>query len=418
MYRRPKRCARQWPVVIALVFAVIPLAWAGDFVAGGPCTRGRVTLNGRTIISDWGTLLRMACWSLDMQMDNPSRDELKTIKECGVNALHVYFERCDEPYARGRMGHNVEKMDELVEWCRQESLYVVMTIGGSIVGEWNDGMAWELDSIRKIWEIYAPRYADQTHVIYEIKNEGCNGTFHCDEPVMQMYHDMYMLIREKAPKTHILMMSHSNLAGGTASLMEDVERLGPDIDWTNASFAFHGYAGGGGAGGSGEFQEQVIYDMSEQGYGMTMTECWPNRGLEGYYERAQISYMPMVGCFGPMASQKCSAQRSLGLSYAPDFGSWPQQHVEHISVAAKAASSPARRRAAAGRSAVVFPIVTSRLLRGDIQAVYDLSGRLLWHRGGGASGTHNGRAAPIARGLMSRPLLVKYADRPQQELLP
>jgi hypothetical protein len=192
--------------------------------------------------------------------------------------------------------------------------------------------------------------------------------------------------------------------------MEDVERLGPDIDWTNASFAFHGYAGGGGAGGSGEFQEQVIQDMSDSGYCMTMTECWPNQGMEEHYERAQISYMPMVGCFGPMASQKCAGQHRLSVSYAPDFGSWPQQHVEHLPVAVQKLDTPAGRRAARKQNTVVFPFVTDRLAQGDIQAVYDLSGRLLWHRGAEACGTDNGRSTDIPKSLISRPLLLKYAD--------
>ncbi len=393
-------------VKVMIVVCAVLLTGAYSELSDVP-TRGRVRLNDKTIITDWGTVLHGCCWALDMIKNPPPREDLVAVKQCGVNCVHIYFEKYDKGETPG---YNTAKMDQFVEWCREESLYVIMTIGGSIVGPWNDGRQWELNAIKNIWAIYAPRYADQTHVIYEIKNEGCNGTFHCDEPVMQMYHDMYLFLREKAPDTHILLMSHSNLAGGTPSLMEDVERLGPDIDWSNASIAFHGYGGGGGAGSDGGFQEQVIKDMNAAGIGMTMTECWSNIGLEPHYENAQISYMPMVGCFSPMAKQKCDAQHKLNLSYAPDFGSWPKAHVEHVPVQVEPLTARAKRPAARGRSAIVFPFVTDLSARDDFQAVYDLSGRLLWRRtdSSGAANGAGGFAGP--KDVGARTLVVRYAD--------
>ncbi len=384
------------------VLAMALSAAASDFVPGGPCTRGRVTNNGTTIITDWGTLLRGGCWALDMIRGLPPRQDLVTIKQCGVNLVHVYFEKYDASYCY--VGYNAERMDTLVEWCRQESLYVIMTIGSSIVGTWNDGRTWELDSIKAIWRFYAPRYADQTHVIYEIKNEACNATFHCEEPVMQMFRDVYRLIRESAPQTHILLLSHSNLKGGINSLLEDIERLDSVVDWTNASIAFHGY------GTTGEFQEDAVKAATDAGCAMTMTECWPNTGLEGHYEHAQISYAPMAGCFSPMAQRKCDQMKKCNLSYAPDFGSWPQQHVEHIPLVVEALFAPAGRAADKGRSTVLFPLIRNSVLRGDVRAVYDLSGRLLWRRTDNANAASDGEGFIVPKGAGARTVVVKYAD--------
>jgi hypothetical protein len=364
-------------------------------------TRGRPHLNGKTLVTDWNTLLRMACWSLDMQHDLPARDELKTIKECGVNALHVYFERYDEPYARGRVGHNAEKMDTLVEWCRQESLYVVMTIGGTIVDDaWSSALQGDLDSTIKIWSIYAPRYANKTHVVYEIKNESGCGEVPIERAVCP-------IIREVAPETHMLLCSISNTSRGSKEIIDLMDSVSDVVDWNNTSVAFHGY----GYGVTGDTQERVIQECNDAGYCMTMTECWPNTGLEEHYEHAQISYMPMAGCFGPMASQKCAAQHKLNISYAPDFGSWPQQHVEHLPVPVEALYGPAAGVASGRRSALLFPLTANSFPWAGVHAVYDLSGRLLWRQRGNGAGAAGMRSATGVARADSRVLVARYEDK-------
>ncbi len=330
-------------------------------------TRGRVHMAAPAVLTDWGTPLRGFCWGLDRSSALFTKAQLASIKECGLNAAHVYTELTTTSSTKP-IGYNAALMDSIVEWCRQESLYVVMTHGGPILQS-------SMQKILDVWKFYAPRYADQTHVIYEIKNEGCYETYHCAEPAMQMYRDAYRIIRESAPETHVMLMSHSNLAGGTPSLIEDVARLGPDIDWTNASFAFHGYAGGGGAGGSGDFQEQVIKDISDSGYCMTCTEFPAKLGLEKFYERAGISYCHFSPCYPPLTSV-CGVVKGLGLSYAPDFGSWPQQHVEHVTVGVlDGLLLPSNGRRAGAGSRVLF----GGAMRGGDETVYDIRGRLVWH---------------------------------------
>jgi len=399
MYCQPKGWTRRWRVMLAGVAALSMCAWAGDFVPGGPCTRGRVTNNGTTIISDWGTLLRGACWALDMIKHTPPREDLAAIKLCGVNCLHVYFERYDAPYGNGGAGYNLDPMDTIVEWCRQESLYVIMTIGGSITGNWSEAKWADVNAIKAIWEIYAPRYADQTHVIYEIKNEPGWAE-------VNIARTSYPVMRAAAPETHILQGSYSNVAGGPGRVLWPIDSLKGVIDWSNASIAFHGY----GAGATGEFQENVIKIVNDSGYAMTMTECWANTGFEQHYEHAQISYCPMCGCFTPLAKQKCDGQHKLNPSYAPDFGSWPQQHVEHIPVTVAGLFAPARRDVGRGPGAVLFPFITNRVVKTDVRAAYDLSGRLLWHSGAESDGANNSGVTGFAKALGSRPLLLKYAD--------
>jgi len=259
-------------------------------------------------------------------------------------------------------------MDSIVEWCRQESLYVVMTFGGPIRNT-------NLQKILDIWEFYAPRYADQTHVVYEIKNEGCYETYHCAEPVMQTYRDAYEIIRKHAPDTHVLLLSHSNLKGGINSLWEDVDRLSTVVDWSNASFAFHGYAPSAGE------QVNMIRELGAKGYAMTCTE-FPNSGeLVRAYESAGISYAHFEACWGGNRSlgDICAHVKKYGISWQPDFGDWPQPHVDHVPLEAKAARhAPARNR----DGTVIESSAVRSLPQTDMYAVYDLAGRVLWRRPG------------------------------------
>ncbi len=369
------------------VAAVSMCAWAGDFVPGGPCTRGRVTMNGKTIVTDWGTLLRMGCWGLDMARSVPPLEDFKTIKQCGVNGVHVYFEKYDASYSV--VGYNAERMDTIVEYCRQESLYVVMTIGSSIVGNWSEAMMKDVNACKAIWEFYAPRYADQTHVIYEIKNEPGWAE-------VNIARACYPVMRAAAPETHILQGSYSNVAGGPGRILGPINSLEGVIDWSNASIAFHGYVAGG------DFQENVIKIVNDSGYCMTMTECWANSGLEEHYEHAQISYAPMAGCFTPMAQRKCEQMKKCSLSYAPDFGDWPQHHIDYPTLT----KWPSWNTCVGSATANTHRLVFGAVAQGNVATVYDISGRTLWRQRG--NGTYPAATRP---GANSRVLVVDYGGR-------
>jgi hypothetical protein len=355
--------------------------------ADGPMTRGRVRVEGNTIVSDWGTPLRAACWGMDIIKGLFKREEVHTFRYCGLNAIHVYCELTTTD-AGEPIGYNAARMDSIVEWCRAESVYVIMTHGGPILKS-------TVQKILDIWEFYAPRYADQTHVVYEVKNEGCYATYHCADDVMQMYIDAYKLIRKHAPETHVLLLSHSNLKGGLNALWEDIGRLGPDIDWTNASLAFHGY------GTDGGFQEQAARALGQKGYGMTCTEFPSGAGLVKAYENAGISYCHFQSCWGGTRTPGaiCGYLKGYGVSWKPDFGTWPQAHVEQIPLWV---SQEPRRMRSGPDGAGTYRIFINGLPNGDVRAVYDLTGRLVWD--GCTSGV------PFTPGAAPRPLVVDYSE--------
>ncbi len=384
--------ARHWRVALAGVALLALYASAGDFVPGGPCTRGRVRMNGTTIVTDWGTLLRGACWALDMIKNVPPREDLATIKQCGVNCVHVYFERYDAPYGNGGAGYNVDKMDTLVEWCRQESLYVIMTIGGSIVGPYSAARQVEVDKCKAIWALYAPRYADQTHVVYEVKNEP-------DMFQSRVEGACYPVMHEAAPNTHVLLGSYSTVINGVDWMLNPIRANYDIFDWDNTSIAFHGYDPSG--HDPGPQQEGIIKGCNDSGYCVTMTECWANTGLEEHYEKMQISYCPMKGCFTPMATQKCEGQHKLNPSYAPDFGSWPQEHIEYPTLTEWEPWNNRTQQA----TTQAYRLTIGALPRGNVTAVYDISGRTLWRQ------RENSANPGVTQQRNSRVLVVDYGKR-------
>jgi hypothetical protein len=94
---------------------------------------------------------------------------------------------------------------------------------------------WNLSST--FWTAIAARYKNNTNVIYELHNEPNAGLSNAD--FASHMQTLYQQVRAAAPNTPILAWS---CAGGPCAYT-DTLALAPQIDYTNAAIAFHGYAG-------------------------------------------------------------------------------------------------------------------------------------------------------------------------------
>jgi hypothetical protein len=214
-----------------------------------------------------------------------------------------------------------------------------------------------------VWKFYAPRYANETHVVYEIKNEP-------NLKAIDVNRECFKVIRQYAPETHVLCLSYSNIRSGASRITNAIDELGDAIDWSNASVAYHGY------GTSGEFQEDAIRTINDYGYAITCTEFWPANNLEPNYERAGISYCHFQWCaiiYGRGIEATCDRVKQISISYEPDFGNWPQPHVQPV---VQASWQPWRTEL--GHGAQIFRrVIFNGRLSGNIQAIYAVSGRRL-----------------------------------------
>ncbi|EDY84333.1 Cellulase (glycosyl hydrolase family 5), putative [Verrucomicrobiia bacterium DG1235] len=305
----------------------------GDTAEQVVTQRGWAVLNeaGTTFVADNGQLLRGPFASTEWG-DPPPRENLAKLKELGLNAVHLYAEVFDPDYpAEGSQGpgYSASRIDDMVEMTRELGLYLVMTIGnGANNGDYNR------DYIVDFWDLYAERYADESHVVFEIQNEPVAWTPPYSQAVLDMEVAAYDTIRSHAPDTPVLLMTYAVLSNWSAAL-SDLSKIHDDIDWNNAAVGFHGYAGH-------EETPPAVEAILEAGYPMFMTEFTTSEWgysldhidleMTATLERLGISWVNFLHVppnFINEAITDPTAYSDIvnrsGLGWVPDFGDWPVQ---------------------------------------------------------------------------------------------
>lgn len=308
--------------------------------------RGRPRLNPErtTFVADNGERLRGPYTSTEWTSAAPL-DQIAKIKELGCNAVHLYAEVFDPNYPNPGStapGYNVTEVDKIVQRTRELGLYLVMTIGNG-ANNGNHNRAWATN----FWNFYAPRYANETHVIFEIHNEPMAWgpsylTGNSPPGTLDMEIAAYRAIRAAAPHTPVLLMSYAVLSGtgGANAALTDIRSFNQavfgaqNVTWTNEAVGFHGYGGWEGTA-------TAVAALINAGYPCFMTEFgWPRWGtsrgvsleleLTTDLERLGVSwltfqYIPPSGVSDDVTRPELfkNLVDAAGLSWTPDFGTWP-----------------------------------------------------------------------------------------------
>lgn len=277
--------------------------------------RGRPQLNaaGTTFVADNGSLLRgMICGSAVASMPQ--------VTNYGCNALHLYAESA----SGGTAGYNSSLVDSVVAMTRTNGLYLIITIGGG-------GVNLSFDTA--FWNFYAPRYANETHVIYEIQNEVDSGA-PSSASVIQLETNCYNIIRSSAPNTPVLFFSYVAFNSGSG-VVTDINALGA-VDWTKAAVAFHGYGPGPNT------MNNCLKYVLAAGYPCFQTEFyrWPwgkgNFALgsdasmyqdeveTGMFERQGVSWLTFITINNFTNNARFEIPLdNAGILWTPDYGNWP-----------------------------------------------------------------------------------------------
>jgi len=199
---------------------------------------------GRTVVTADGDLLHGAtlwcfCFHPNKVRYANEFSSWQTLKNNHLNAvrLALNYEEPDalagnpegEPF-RWTLEEFLKQIDQWVNWAEQLELYVILD--HHEVGKHTQ--AW----LRKFWTAAAPRYARRPHVIYEIANEpvAWRPKDYTDQDLADFL-EIYHIIREHAPETHIILLS---FAVPDPGMVEVADKL-TGVDWSNASVGFHGY---------------------------------------------------------------------------------------------------------------------------------------------------------------------------------
>ena len=204
------------------------------------------SLGYNVIRTDLNTALRGVSLSLDggdpygsLPSNVPTAAQMNLlVNEYGFNTLHVYLEG-DAEQNPEPVGVNEALADQLVVLTREAKMYLIITMGNN--GE--NGAIHSMEKTLDFWNLYAAKYADETHVIFEAHNEpvtGINGNWTSEDWVKQA--DMYQTIRSAAPDSMVLLGSFMSFFGGSQAISgaDGLAEQFPGI-WENAGFAFHAY---------------------------------------------------------------------------------------------------------------------------------------------------------------------------------
>ncbi len=313
---------------------------------GYAAQRGRPVLNaaGTTFVADNGQLLRGPFTSSEWGSPAPYQ-EIANMKNYGFNSVHIYGECFDKNYPNPGStapGYAASRIDSVVQATRSLGMYVVLTIGnGANNGDYNR------QYVVDFWDFYAERYADETHVVFEIQNEPVAwGPPYSDSGAtppgaVEMEVEVYQTIRSHAPDTPVLIFSYAVLGGigGASNALKDIEAFNRALGgrtnniWNKTAIGFHGYAGW-------TSTAEAVEALLDAGYPCFMTEfgsgSWGVNGggfdvhLASELERLQVSwmafqYIPPWGVSDDVTQPKSYKERveKAGMSWTPDYGTWP-----------------------------------------------------------------------------------------------
>lgn len=160
--------------------------------------------------------------------------DIKYIKQTGMNSLRIPFHYkmfTDEDYMGLTANQNgFEMIDQVVEWCRQENLYVILDMHDAPGGQTGDniddsyGYPWLMDSeaskvqFCEIWKKVAQHYANDTLILgYDLLNEPIAHYFleqyaHLNDSLEPLYKRCVDSIRTVDPN-HIVLLGGAQWNG-------------------------------------------------------------------------------------------------------------------------------------------------------------------------------------------------------------
>ena len=238
------------PIARAFWLACLGLAFL-LFCAPAHAARDRAYIDRGTVLSDQGTLLRgpfIKLWNRTIYPVNSSAPALyqpaywQPYKDAGFNNVRIVV-AWGSQYPNFNATTTLQALDELVAVFAGLDMYV------TICGSANDYNWFHKADLQAQWAAIAPRYKDNTHVMYEVQNEPMgspNGFFSNVSPpkgsaldLVDIYHSM----RAAAPDTIIAMWGFSCLGDSYNDALWAIQAHDPqkNISYDKTAVAFHYY---------------------------------------------------------------------------------------------------------------------------------------------------------------------------------
>jgi len=212
--------------------------------------------NLKVVRTDSDSPLRAGtAWLWSKQWFEEPADYYAAMRGKGLNAVRiVLFDTWEKEAGYGTTDWNdptyrnvaLGRIERAINFCSQNGLY-------AIINSHNKIPQFDVPYNKALWTYIAPHFRNRTHVVYEMSNEALSGTGTIADgsygDSIQRLTDLratYEIIRKAAPDTHVMVLTPSGVSGwgyvdGMARLTRKFEGLGPPIDWTKTSVAYHLY---------------------------------------------------------------------------------------------------------------------------------------------------------------------------------
>lgn len=257
---------------IFIIFGTISFAQVSQSL---PTDRGRVyvdtvqipnpagtgTVDGYTIRTDQGSLLRGVSIGLDGNFEADDK-YFKLLHSKGINAVrYIFF----DPYGRFSNGdanyihfdgsqpesvkNYLHRLERLINVASVNGIYVLINFHAVFAytdcpKTGNCNLSDIPKYLKEYWSVVGEYFKDRKHVFYEILNEP-KYMYNWTDQMIQDQKDIYDLVREKAPETHIVLASISGVSesvNGNKEMVNLADQINAKgIDWKNASIGFHPY---------------------------------------------------------------------------------------------------------------------------------------------------------------------------------
>lgn len=294
--------------------------------------RARVRVSAGNVVTDFGTVIRGTSYlprypDVDRELAIVGRDVLRqkwrSFKtEYGLNAIQIDF----RTWSVGSVdpASFTALIDLFVDWSAEDGVYLILGYG-------NKPGTIDAAGLKRFWEVFAPRYKDHTHVIYELNNEPAELALpKWPQATLALQGKMYGYIRGVAPDTYVILFSVPNITGGAKAV--DAIRSVRDVDYGNASVGFHWYGG----------DAQTIEALRRSGYPVICTEFKSQSELGAIdyvslvdrvhkLEAVHAGWIPHQPRIENLGKDFKVAIEAAGISWEPDFGSWPLSNIQSAS---------------------------------------------------------------------------------------
>ncbi|WP_232343084.1 DUF4397 domain-containing protein [Halosimplex litoreum] len=170
-------------------------------------------------------------------------------------------------------------LDEVVERCKERGVYCIIDYHRHRDVSWAEGQSGPVntelqDEVDMFWDIVAPRYSEDSHVLYEVYNEPTEPGMWEDPTDTQWVADIWQLWLEMAQPWVDTIRSHADnliLMGSPSWTQSPEGALVEEFDGEDIAYTFHIYPG------HNSSRQQNWEDASING-----------EGVNGVYEQAPL----------------------------------------------------------------------------------------------------------------------------------